>query len=73
MYHLKLENELSQTSYNLINSYEIYDLNGKILAKNNNVYSAETIINTNNFEAGIYIIRVNTPNKTITTKFSVIK
>lgn len=52
---------------------QIFDLNGKCLISKNYSPSSEVILNLENLNSSLYLIKINTGNQVITKKISIIK
>lgn len=53
-------------------SYNLFDMNGKVLAKNSKITTSETTVSMQGLNQGIYFLVVNNNNKAIKT-FKIIK
>lgn len=53
-------------------SYNLFDINGKIISKKSKITSAETSVSMQELNQGIYFLSINDNNKTIKT-FKIIK
>lgn len=53
-------------------SYNLFDMNGKIISENSRINSSETSVSMQKLNQGIYFLAINDGNKTIKT-FKIIK
>lgn len=64
--------ENNNTDFDIINSYEIYDITGNLIETQNNINLSQTIINIQNLSTGNYVVKVNSNNKITFQKLTVI-
>ena len=52
---------------------QLFDLNGKCLISRSYNHASEVILNLENLNSGLYLMKINTGNQVITKKVSIIK
>ncbi len=65
-----LENE--NNDFDIINSYEIYDITGNLVETKININLSQTILDIQNLSIGNYIVKVNSNNKITFQKLTII-
>lgn len=53
-------------------TYDLFDINGKIVSKTSKIIASETTVNMHELPQGVYFLRINNNSKTIKT-FKIIK
>lgn len=74
LYNLPIENTNVETrNFNLIESYEIYDITGNLIKSNNNLYSENIDIDVKGLSNGTYTVVVKTPTQILHNNFVIIR